>query len=138
MNAAIILIGLIVFGSVVFLAPSAGPAALTMAVVVSLPTILLLSRTSPERTFLLRLFVTGFLVRVILATVIYLGHLEEFFGGDATTYNFFGMALNASWHGDAYQGTLYQAFVASGAGAWGMLYFVASVYEVIGQNIFAI
>jgi hypothetical protein len=32
----------------------------------------------------------------------------------------------------------YQSFVASGAGAWGMLYLVAGIYELVGRNLLAV
>jgi 4-amino-4-deoxy-L-arabinose transferase-like glycosyltransferase len=80
----------------------------------------------------------GVLLRIILATFIYLLHYEEFFGGDAITYDFFGYALNGSWHGDMRGAALYQSFLGSGAGAWGMLYIVAGIYEIVGRNMFAI
>jgi len=77
-------------------------------------------------------------VRLIVGTVIHLGHMEEFFGGDANTYSIFGKSLAASWHGDRYHLAKYQSFVASGAGAWGMLYLVAAVYELVGENMLAV
>jgi len=43
-----------------------------------------------------------------------------------------------SWHGDKYHQGRYEGFVSSGASAWGMLWLVAAVYEVIGTNMFAI
>src|SRR6185295_7149859 len=91
-----------------------------------------------EKTFLLRMFMIGLMVRILLAAVINLGHMEEFFGGDANTYDIFGRSLLQGWHGDNYHMEKYQSFVASGAGAWGMLYMVAVVYEVVGRNLFAI
>ena len=73
-----------------------------------------------------------------MGAIIYAGHLEEFFGGDANTYDSFGLSLNAAWHGDIYSAAAYHSFVSSGAGAWGMLYLVAGVYELIGRNMLAI
>ena len=78
------------------------------------------------------------LVRIILATVIFIAGWEKFFGGDATTYDIFGKSLLQSWHGDAYHSARYAGFIKSGAGAWGMLYVVAGVYQLIGENRFAI
>ena len=139
MNAIFIGLILVVFGGIFFVQPQAAPGALTLAVIASLPTILILSRGSVEdRTFLIRVFILGLLVRMILATVIYAGHMEEFFGGDANTYDIFGKSLAASWHGDKYHLARYQSFVASGASAWGMIYIVAIVYELFGANMFAI
>lgn len=138
MNSVLILMALVVFGGVIFVLPTLGPGALAMCLAVSVPTIVLLTRSRLDKLFLIRLFVIGVLVRVILATVINVGHMEEFFGGDANTYDVFGASLNASWHGDMWHRGAYEGFVQGGAGAWGMLYLVASVYEIIGRNMLAI
>jgi 4-amino-4-deoxy-L-arabinose transferase-like glycosyltransferase len=73
-----------------------------------------------------------------LATFIFIAGYEAFFGGDATTYDIFGKSLLQSWHGDAYHSARYAGFIKSGAGAWGMLYVVAGVYQVVGENRFAV
>jgi hypothetical protein len=135
-----LIIGSIVFISIalVWLMPSEGPGALVMCAVVSIPTILILARTHDEKTFLLRLFFVGLLVRIVLAAVINMGHMEEFFGGDANTYDIFGQSLLQGLYGDNYHMEKYQSFVASGAGAWGMLYLVAGIYDVVGRNLLAV
>lgn len=138
MNAALGLLVLLVGGAAIFLAPSEAPGALALCVAVSIPTLVVLARTDEERTFLLRLFVLAVLVRIIVATIIFNGQLEEFFGGDANTYDIYGKSLAASWHGDKYHLARYQGFAASGASAWGMLYLVAFVYELVGENMFAV
>ena len=139
MNTLLVCLILAIFGGVLFLQPSHAPGALALCILSSLPTVIVLARDSTEdRTFLLRVFTLGLLLRVVLATVIFTGNMEEFFGGDANTYDIYGKSLAASWHGDKYHLSRYQGFVASGASAWGMLYIVAIVYEVIGQNMFAI
>src|SRR6185295_7956604 len=117
-----------------------GASALALCAATSLPTLFLLARRKSleDRSFLLRVFILGVLVRIIVGTVIHVGHMEEFFGGDANTYSIFGKSLAASWHGDRYHFAKYQSFVASGAGAWGMLYLVAAVYELVGENMLAV
>jgi hypothetical protein len=84
------------------------------------------------------LFFVGLLIRIVLAAVINMGHMEEFFGGDANTYDIFGQSLLQGLYGDDYHMQKYQSFVASGAGAWGMLYLVAGIYELVGRNMLAI
>lgn len=139
MNTVLICLTLAVFGTALFIQPHYAPGALALCVITSLPTLIILARgTSEDRTFLLRVFTLGLLIRVIIATVIFTGHMEEFFGGDANTYDIYGRSLAASWHGDKYHLSRYEGFVASGASAWGMLYIVAIVYELIGTNMFAI
>ncbi len=123
---------------VVYLKPGVGPGALAVCAVASLPTILVLAREHEDKTFLLRVFILAVMARIIIATVIHTAGGEEFFGGDATTYDLYGQSLAQGWHGDEYHATRYANFAASGASAWGMLYIVAIVYEIIGTNRFAI
>jgi 4-amino-4-deoxy-L-arabinose transferase-like glycosyltransferase len=129
---------LLVCVGVIFLKPSEGPGAVAMCALVSVPTLIVLARSGPEKTFILRLFLLAVLVRIVLATLIFVGNYEEFFGGDANTYDIFGQSLAGSWHGDDYHSQKYASFVASGASAWGMLYLVAAVYELIGRNMLAV
>src|SRR5205085_107112 len=62
--------------------------------------------------------------------------LQDFFSGDAYTYDLFGNALLDSWRGGV-QVAEVKDWVTSGGG-WGMLYLVAGVYEVVGQNMLAV
>src|ERR1700741_414046 len=138
MNILIIAMLLSIFGGVIFLRPEEGPGALALCVLTSVPTIIILARTPEQRTFLMRLFLIAVVIRVVLAMAIFVGHMEEFFGGDANTYDIFGQSLVAAWHGDAYHAGKFLSFTQSGASAWGMLYMVGAVYEVIGPNMLAI
>ena len=138
MNALITALTLLICGGVVWLQPRQAPGALVVCALVSIPTLIILVRSHEDRNFLFRLFVLAVLVRLMLATVIHLGGWEEFFGGDANTYDMFGKSLLQSWQGDAYHSARYAGFIKSGAGAWGMLYVVAGVYGLVGENRFAI
>ncbi|HKG46136.1 MAG TPA: glycosyltransferase family 39 protein [Pyrinomonadaceae bacterium] len=138
MNATIVGLLLLICTALVWLQPTAGPGALLVCAIASAPTMLILARTHDERTFLFRLFLVGLMVRIVLASVIYMGHMEEFFGGDANTYDTFGQSLLQGLYGDSYHMQKYQSFIASGAGAWGMLYMVAGIYEVVGRNLLAV
>jgi small basic protein len=138
MNIVLIALVILVCGGTIFIRPSEAPAALSMCALAALPTVIVLARTPEQRTFLMRLFILALVVRIILATVIFVGHMEDFFGGDANTYDIFGQSLVEAWHGNEYHQAKYEGFVASGASAWGMIYLVAGVYEVIGANMLAI
>src|ERR1044071_1354306 len=138
MNIVLISLVILVCGGTIFIRPTEAPAALAMCALASMPTIIILARTPEQRSFLMRLFILALLLRIVLATVIYVGHMEDFFGGDANTYDIFGQSLLESWHGNAYHTAKYEGFVQSGASAWGMLYMVAAVYEVVGPNMLAI
>jgi len=138
MNSLISLLTIVVCLGAIFILPVEAPGALATCFVVSIPAIALMMRDREQKRFLMRVFVLGLLIRIVIATVIRAGHMEEFFGGDANTYDIFGRSLLASWHGDKYHLGIYTTFVSSGASAWGMLYIVAIVYELIGRNMFAI
>ena len=138
MNILLIGLTLLLCGVTIFLKPDEAPGALAMCALVSLPTIIILARTREDKTFLLRLFLLGVLARIIVGTIINVGNLEEFFGGDANTYHIFGASLVQSWHGNEFHDMAYENFISSGASAWGMLYLVAGIYELIGTNMFAV
>jgi len=123
---------------VVFLVPGKAPGALVVCQVVSLPTLIVLAHSGNERVFLLRLFIIGLLIRIAVATLIYVSSMQAFFGGDATTYDILGNSLALSWHGDFNAASAYQDLVRQGASGWGMLYLVAGVYELFGRNMLAI
>jgi hypothetical protein len=90
-------------------------------------------------SFLLRLFVAALLVRIIIATAIFVFRGQDFFGGDAITYDFFGNAQRLGWAGDKYYQAIANQFVRSGEGSgWGMVYLVAAVYGLIGRNMLAV
>src|SRR6185295_476547 len=125
MNALIVGLFLFVCAALAWIQPTAGPGALVMCAVVSAPTILILARTRDDRTFLLRMFLVGLMVRIVLASIINMGHMEEFFGGDANTYDDVGQSLLRGLYGDDFHMQRYQGFVGSEIGAWGMLYLVA-------------
>jgi hypothetical protein len=92
-----------------------------------------------DRTFLLRLFVAGLLVRMVVGTIIFGFRGQDFFGGDALTYDFFGQAQLQGWWGDKSSQALADQFVRGGEGSgWGMVYVVAAVYALVGRNMLAV
>ena len=90
-------------------------------------------------SFLLKLFISALLVRLILGTIIFVSHGQDFFGGDAITYDFFGVAQLQGWGGDRYAQSVADTFVRSwSASGWGMVYLVAGIYGIIGRNMLAV
>lgn len=139
MNALLTLLALILCFGVVWLVPNDGQTAVLTCAVLSLVVLVIITRLKEERKFLAHLFVVGLLIRMLIGTVIYLLHLQEFFGGDAYTYDGFGYALLKGWEGDDYyRNFVLQFFGTTGASGWGMLYMVAAVYWLIGRNMLAI
>ena len=96
-------------------------------------------RREIDGPFLLRLFVAGLITRVVISLGIFVFRGQDFFGGDAITYDFYGSAQLLGWGGDKYYQSLANQFVRSGEGSgWGMVYLVAAVYGLIGRNMLAI
>lgn len=91
-----------------------------------------------ERSFLLQLFAWALLVRILVSTAIFIYNAQEFFGGDAITYDFYGYAQMKAWQGDSYFQTLSNHFAEGQASAWGMVKMVGVVYSLIGRNTLAI
>jgi hypothetical protein len=89
--------------------------------------------------FLVRLLVAGLLVRMLVAVAIFTFRGQDFFGGDAVTYDFYGHAQLLGWGGDKYFQSIANHFVRSGEGSgWGMVYLVAAVYGIVGRNMLAV
>lgn len=89
--------------------------------------------------FLLQIFLAALLVRVLLGTLIYVFHGQDFFGGDALSYDTDGWLQLLAWRGDRYLQNLLRSY-ASGemAYGWGMIYMVATIYALVGRNMLAV
>lgn len=89
--------------------------------------------------FLLKIFIAALLIRVLLGTLIFAFNGRGFFGEDAVHYDYYGMVQLAAWQGDRYFDALMVIYVSGSlAGAWGMVYLVASIYALLGHNILAV
>ena len=91
-------------------------------------------RQKQHGLFLLQIFIAALLVRLIVASLIFANYGQEFFGGDAFTYDFLGQTQLQAWAGDSYARVLLHNRMSG----WGMGYFVGSVYALIGPNMLAI
>jgi hypothetical protein len=95
----------------------------------------LLARNAAEPNFVFRLFFVALLVRIVVGLLIYVFGLQDFFGGDALTYDFRGGMLADYWHGFIPEDSEYIDRIASASGSgWGMHYLVAAIYYVGGKN----
>lgn len=88
--------------------------------------------------FLVRLFIAALLIRMVLGTAIFVFRGQEFFGGDALTYDFFGFSQLQAWSGDKFAQTIANRFINGQGGGWGMVYMVAALYGVVGRNMLAV
>jgi hypothetical protein len=87
MNALLTLLALALSAGVLVIVPKEGAEALVVCAVVAGVAALLIRRTGSNKHFLLRLFVGGLLIRVLVGAIIYGFRLQEFFGGDAYAYD---------------------------------------------------
>jgi hypothetical protein len=138
MNALLALSALALVVSVSLIFPAEGPAAVTFFAALAGATALVISRHESESRFLLRVFVSAALVRAALGVLIYRFQLQDFFGGDAYTYDYLGNALTQFWRGE-----LSYAFYEDTLGFyvkrnWGMPYTVGAIYMLVGQNMLAV
>jgi 4-amino-4-deoxy-L-arabinose transferase-like glycosyltransferase len=79
------------------------------------------------------------LVRMIIGTCIFVFNGQDFFGGDAWTYDYYGVQQVLAWSGDKFAQLNVDNFTGHGfASAWGMVYIVGAIYSVIGRNMLAI
>ena len=91
-------------------------------------------RQERHGSFLLKIFIAALLVRVIVGSLIFALRGQDFFGGDAITYDFLGQTQLQAWAGDSYARVL----LSNRASGWGMGYFVGGVYALIGRNMLSI
>ncbi len=111
MNAVLTLLMLLVCSGIVFLSPSKAPAALILTAALAGISVTLINRLDYERKFLLQLFMGGLLIRMIIGTIIFVYDLQQFFGGDAETYDLNGSFMQQGWHGNKYYAALSQRFI---------------------------
>jgi len=154
MNGAIAsLIFVVVAGILIFVPPLAAPyesvygpvtfftcaKAVALCAIFSLIAGVLIRRSSSSGRYLLRLFLFALLMRIVIGTSIFAFNGQDFFGGDAFTYDFFGAQQVLAWGGDKFAQLNVDNFTGGGfVSAWGMLYVVGAIYGVIGRNMLAI
>ncbi len=139
MSGLLTVLALVLFVGILVAAPGDGGPATLVTLPLAAVAGFMIFGIKDDRKFLLRLFFAALLARVFVGTMIYVFHLQEFFGGDAFTYDFFGYALLRTWGGEKYYQSLVDLFTGSGTSSgWGMIYMVAAIYKVIGRNMLAI
>ncbi|MDQ3805391.1 MAG: glycosyltransferase family 39 protein, partial [Acidobacteriota bacterium] len=136
MNAIIAALAIII-AITVGLTVKGGAGAALLCFAVSVPAAMLIGRVREHRLFLLQIFAAGLLVRVLIGTVIFTLGLQDFFGGDALTYDTLGNAL-AQWMRGERASVLFLQGQMQAGGGWGMIYVVGVIYVVLGRNMLAV
>jgi len=114
-------------------------AALAVCVATAAVAALIIRREPDHGAYLLKLFVFALLLRVLIGTAIFAFNMQDFFGGDAWTYDFFGHQQMLAWDGDSYAQLLVDRFVGTSfRSGWGMVGVVGVIYKIIGRNMLAI
>jgi hypothetical protein len=138
MNAFLALSALALAVSVSLVFPDVGPAAMIFFAALAGVTALVVSRHESESRFLVRVFVAAAIVRAALGAFIYYFQLQEFFGGDAFTYDYLGTTLTQFWRGELSYAYYNEALGIYVARNWGMPYTVGAIYMVVGRNMLAV
>src|SRR2546423_2189902 len=121
---------------IIVLVPEYGAPALLPCAVLALVALLLIKRVGSDQGFLARLFIASLLLRMLLAAGIFVFNMQDFFGGDALTYDAQGFALLQVWRGELHYEEALRNVVANNF--YGMPYLVASTYALIGRNMLAV
>jgi hypothetical protein len=97
-----------------------------------------ISKYFEESVFLQKIFIFGVLLRVGFGVLIHFFELREFFGGDANYYDQMGNRIMEVWFGyKSAEDAFSQEALRIGGPGWGLNYFAAIIYSVIGRNILA-
>ncbi|HYX42668.1 MAG TPA: glycosyltransferase family 39 protein, partial [Pyrinomonadaceae bacterium] len=120
----------------VVLVPELGAPAVVLLTVLTAGALLTIYYADVDRRFLLQLFAAALLLRVLLGTITYCLNLQEFFGGDAATYDGLGISLLQVWRGELRYGVIAHTMAVRNFS--GMPYLVAVLYAVVGRNMLAV
>lgn len=96
-------------------------------------------RAENHGSYLLKLFAFALLLRIVIGTTIFVFNGQNFFGGDAWTYDYYGYQQLLGWGGDKFAQSQANIFIGEGIGSgWGMVYLVAGIYRIVGRNMLAV
>src|SRR5688500_9451996 len=124
MNALLASLALALAVSVSLLIPGEGPAAVLACAALAAPIVYVVSREKGHGQFLAKVFVAALLLRMAIGAVIHICNLQDFFGGDAVTYDIAGDTLLAHWRNPLSEADYQSVFGMSLTRNWGMTYVV--------------
>lgn len=139
MNSLLIFLAVALCACIAVFVPTYGAPAVGLCVVLAVFAGFIVSRIKDDGAFLLRVFIGALLVRMLVGALIFVFNLQGFFGGDALTYDLYGFYLMKVMQGEKFYQLYVNLFAGSeGGSGWGMLYYVASIYRLLGQNMLAV
>lgn len=113
-------------------------AAIVLGVIFASLCLVLVARNREDRKFLVRLFLGALVARCTITMVIHNAPFLRPLVGDAFTYDAFGNVLCQSWQGIVDSSSPWFARLTdTNKSGWGMYYYVAAIYYIVGQNILA-
>ncbi len=119
-----------------FVAMPEGAIAIGIVAVCSLGMVWVIRGQGDDVTFLTNLFVTALLIRLLLAAIINIFDLFDFFGPDARGYVEIGRVISSVWSGTIYADTPMTRYIMRiGGPGWGMNYFSGVLYWAVGPNM---
>ncbi|HEV2828326.1 MAG TPA: hypothetical protein VGW76_12060 [Pyrinomonadaceae bacterium] len=90
-------------------------------------------------SYLLYLFLFALLLRIVIGAAIFVFNGQEFFGGDALTYDYYGEQQLLAWGGSLDAALDVKRFVGEGyRSGLGMVYMVALIYGMVCRNMLAV
>lgn len=89
-----------------------------------------------DEEFMVRIFFSGLIVRLLVGLAIFMFSLQEFLGTDARLYDGDGYALLQFWQGNLLSDSSIGSLGVGGG--WGMIYLVAGLYALVGRNQLAV
>ncbi|MFY9621669.1 MAG: glycosyltransferase family 39 protein [Pyrinomonadaceae bacterium] len=99
----------------------------------------IIRREPSHGAYLLKLFLLALLIRIMIGAAIFAVNAQDFFGGDAWTYDFTGQQQLLAWSGDKFAQLNVDRFVGkSYRSGWGMVSMVAVIYGMLGRNMLAV
>lgn len=135
MNGLLASLAFLLFISLPYFIPVHGGPAVLLGGACALVVCFSIKRSELDQGFLLQLFVSALLVRVLVASGIFVLRLQDFFGGDAMTYDYQGYLLSLVWQGQVNYGEFSRGSVGN---FLGMPYLVAVIYSITGRNMLAV
>ena len=97
-----------------------------------------LGRNREHGAYLVKLFMFALIVRILIGTTIFVFKGQDFFGGDAWTYDGFGDIQLLAWQGDKYAQVFVDKYIGGDfRSGWGMNWMVAAIYSIVGRNMLA-
>src|SRR4028118_550000 len=99
MNGLLASLSFLLFVTLPYFIPTYGGPAVLVGGASALAVCFFIKRSELDQEFLLQVFISGLLVRVVLASAIFVLRLQGFFGGDAITYDQQGHLLSLVWQG---------------------------------------